>query len=211
MNAASWGLLAAAAVVAVLNWWSRFIEDKRLEYVTKPTVTVLVTLAALALDPASSQMRAWFVAAFVLCLVGDVALMVPQDLFVAGLAAFIVAQVLFVVGFLVAGGLAWLPLVAGVVVVAAGAVMVGRPIVAGAERLSHGLRLPVAAYMFVISAMVVVAFAHGSTWGVIGALAFHASDAMIGFDRFVTPLAGAPVAIMMTYHLALAGLLLALP
>ena len=68
-----------------------------------------------------------------------------------------------------------------------------------------------AAYLLVISAMVVVAFAHGGTWAVIGALAFYASDALIGFDRFVGQLPAAPVAIMMTYHLALAGLLLSLP
>ena len=65
--------------------------------------------------------------------------------------------------------------------------------------------------MAVISAMVVVAFGHGETWGVVGALAFYASDALIGFDRFVGSLPGAPVAIMMTYHLALVGLLLSLP
>ena len=211
MNATSWLLLAAAAVVAVANWWSRANDDKRLEYVTKPTVTLLVGLAAVALDPADDAMRAWFVAGFVLCLIGDVALMLPQDLFVVGLGAFLVAHALFVVGFLVAGDLEWFALALGGLVVVVGALMVGRAVVAGAARSASGLRLPVALYMAVISAMVVVAFGHGETWGVVGALAFYASDALIGFDRFVGSLAGAPVAIMMTYHLALVGLLLSLP
>ena len=57
----------------------------------------------------------------------------------------------------------------------------------------------------------IAAFAHGGTWGVIGALAFYASDTLLGLDRFVAPLAAAPVAVMVTYHLALAGLLLSLP
>ena len=106
-----------------------------------------MTLAALALDPADSRMRAWFVAAFVLCLVGDVALMLPQDLFVLGLGAFLVAHVLFVVGFIVAGGLKWLPFAVGVAVVLAGTAMVGRAILAGATRIGSppslaGGRLP---------------------------------------------------------------------
>ena len=211
MNAASWLLLAAAAVVAVANWWSRANDDKRIEYLTKPTVTILIALSAVALDPAHDKMRAWFVAGFVLCLVGDVALMLPQDLFIVGLGAFLVAHILFIVGFLVVGDVEWLSLALGAVVVLAGAVMVGRAIVAGAGRAAPRLRLPVAAYMAVISAMVVVAFGHGNTWGVVGALAFYASDALIGFDRFVASLPAAPVAIMMTYHLALVGLLLSLP
>src|SRR5262245_41281462 len=147
MNAASWLLLAGAAVFAVANWWSRATDDKRLEYVTKPTVTILIALSAVALDPADDAMRAWFVAAFVLCLVGDVALMLPQDLFVIGLGAFLVGHVLFIVGFLVDGDLEWLSLAVGVVVVLAGAVMVGRAIVVGAGREAPALRVPVALYM----------------------------------------------------------------
>jgi uncharacterized membrane protein YhhN len=89
--------------------------------------------------------------------------------------------------------------------------MVGRTIVIAAGRVARVLGLAVALYMLVISVMVVAAFAHGSTWGVVGALAFFASDAMLGFDRFVGRLAGASVAIMASYHLALLGLLLSLP
>jgi uncharacterized membrane protein YhhN len=92
-----------------------------------------------------------------------------------------------------------------------GTVTVGATIVRAAASSSSTLGLAVAAYVGVIAAMVLAGFAHAGTWGVIGALAFYASDTLLGLDRFVAPLAAAPVAVMATYHLALAALLLALP
>jgi uncharacterized membrane protein YhhN len=207
----SWALFGAAAAVAVVNWWARTREDRRVEYVTKPAVTALVGLAALTLTPANPAMRWWFVAGFVACLAGDVLLMLPRERFVAGLAAFLVAHVLFAVGFLVPGDLALAAALLGLAVVVVGTVTVGATIVRAAAASSSTLGVAVAAYVGVISAMVLAGFAHAATWGVIGALAFYASDTLLGLDRFVAPLAVAPVAVMATYHLALAGLLLSLP
>ena len=57
---------------------------------------------ALALDPFDSAVRAWFVAALVLCLAGDVFLMLPKDLFVAGLASFLLGHLCYVAGLVIA-------------------------------------------------------------------------------------------------------------
>ena len=56
---------------------------------------------ALALTPAhdAGARRAWFVAALVCSLAGDVLLMLPTDRFVAGLAAFLVGHLCYVAGF----------------------------------------------------------------------------------------------------------------
>ena len=54
---------------------------------------------AATVDPVHADTRAWFVAALVLCLAGDVFLMLPGDRFVPGLASFLVGQLLFTVGF----------------------------------------------------------------------------------------------------------------
>ena len=53
--------------------------------------------AALALDPTSEAARTWFVVALVFSLLGDVFLMLPSDAFVAGLSAFLLAHVAYVV------------------------------------------------------------------------------------------------------------------
>ncbi|HEX9258819.1 MAG TPA: hypothetical protein VF855_04730, partial [Acidimicrobiales bacterium] len=67
MTTLAWVLLLAAFPMAVANWWSRWRSQQKLEWVTKPAVTILILVAALALDPADATMRAWFVAGFALC------------------------------------------------------------------------------------------------------------------------------------------------
>ena len=43
-------------------------------------------------------------------------------------------------------------------------------------------------------------------WAVVGALLFYASDATLAWNRFVAPMRFGPVAVMVTYHPAQAGL-----
>src|SRR5690349_8961742 len=117
MTALAWIALAAAAVFAIGDWISRARDDQLLEYVTKPATLVALIVVALALDPASSGRRAWFVAALAFSLAGDVFLMLPRDLFVAGLASFLVAHVCYVAGFWVEPPGARAVVVAGVIVV----------------------------------------------------------------------------------------------
>ena len=74
--------------------------------------------ATVALAPVqdAGTRRAWFVAALVCSLAGDVLLMLPSDRFIAGLAAFLVGHLCYVAGFWAhgPGGIAFL--VAAVVV-----------------------------------------------------------------------------------------------
>ncbi len=93
--------------------------------------------------------------------------------------------------------------------VAVAAVVVGTPVARGAAS-SGGARLagPVVVYMVVISAMVVSAVAAGPWLAGAGAVLFFVSDGLIAWNRFVAPLRRAPVAIMVTYHLGQAGLVL---
>jgi len=207
----SWALLALAAAAAVANWWSRAAGARTVEYVSKPATMVLLIGVALALDPRHADQRVWFVAALVLSLAGDVFLMLPSDRFVAGLASFLLAHVAYVVGIALYPGSAVAVAVAAVVVVAA-AVAVGVPVVRGAARVGGGrLAGPVVLYMAVISAMVVSAVAAGPWIAGAGAVLFFASDGLIAWNRFVSPLRWASVAIMATYHLGQAGLVLSLP
>src|SRR4051794_41583322 len=62
---------------------------------------VCLIVVALALDPVAGAdaRRGWFVAALVFSLAGDVFLMLPRDLFVAGLSAFLVAHLCYIAGF----------------------------------------------------------------------------------------------------------------
>jgi uncharacterized membrane protein YhhN len=72
------------------------------------------------------------------------------------------------------------------------------------------MAVPVAVYVLVISAMVVVALGTATALLVTAALLFYASDAMLGWNRFVTPKSWAHLAVMVTYHLAQGAFVLAL-
>jgi uncharacterized membrane protein YhhN len=214
----AWALLVVALVVSAVDWLAVATQRRGLEYVYKPAAALAFLATAIALDPGSGSVRAWFCVALGACVVGDVFLMLPNDAFVAGLSAFIVAQVCFTVGFVVEG-ISSSRLAVGIVVVAA----LGVPL---AVRFVHALRTagahrlvpPVTAYMIVISAMVASAigagapFRHGAgnAWGIAGAALFFCSDALIAETRFVAPRPWGRVAVMVTYHLALAGLVVSL-
>ena len=209
MNTATVVLLVVAGGFAALNWWSQAIQSRALEYVSKPSVTALLAVAAVTLDPRSTAARPWFVAALVCSLAGDVFLMLPGDRFVPGLAAFLLGHVLYVVGFLVAGvhGPAML---AGAAVVVVLVVPLARVIVRGARRTDPAVVGAVLVYIAVISCMVIAAFGSWRVAAIVGAMLFAGSDSLIAWNRFVGETRGAAVVIMVTYHLGQLGLVLSL-
>jgi uncharacterized membrane protein YhhN len=210
VNSATAIVLALAAIFGVGDWIACARRATRLEYFCKPATLVALIAAACALDPAADAetRRLWFVAALVASLAGDVLLMLPRDLFVGGLAAFLVAHVCYVAGFWTdAPGLLELLVAAAVTVVIV--VPLARRIL-GALAGEPELRPPVGAYIAVISAMLASALASGNVVAAAGAALFVASDSMIAWNRFVRPFPAAPVAIMVTYHLGQAGLVLSL-
>lgn len=210
MNPVSWAGLATFAVAAAADWAAVGREQRAAEYVLKPLALAALVVVAGSVDPGDGAMRAWFVAALTFSLAGDVFLMLPRDRFVAGLGSFLVAHVAYVVG-LQAMSPSPGALAASAAAVALVAAPLGRRIVGGARAGGHdALVVPVVAYMVVISAMVASALAVTRPWAVAGAFLFYVSDALIGWSRFVAPFRGHRLAIMVTYHLGQAGLVLSL-
>jgi uncharacterized membrane protein YhhN len=203
-------LLALAMVAAVGDWIAVHRGQKLLEYVCKPATLALLIATALALDPDQGDVRTWFVVALVFCLFGDVFLMLPQDVFVPGLVAFLLGHLAYIGGML-ADGVVLSRFGIGLLVVALAVAVVGltilRAVRAGPEPEMVG---PVAAYMLVISAMVASAVGVGHAIGIAGAGLFYASDSLIAWNRFIGETRHGRVAIMVTYHLAQVGLVLSL-
>jgi uncharacterized membrane protein YhhN len=200
MNAAAGVLLALTLVSAAIDWTAAHHGHQAVRYVFKPLTLVLLTATALALDPADPTVRTWFVVALVMSLAGDVFLMLPGDLFVPGLGSFLLAHVAYIVG-LVLSGLEPAGVLIGLAVVVVAFALVGARIVAGVRRSEPALGPPVLAYMGVISAMLVCAIGTGAPLAIAGALLFYASDALIGWGRFVEARPWGDLAVMVTYHL----------
>jgi uncharacterized membrane protein YhhN len=184
-------LLLVFAAYAFGNWWAVEVGNQRLEWLCKPAAMVALIGAAIAISPDDSSVKIAFIIGLVLSLAGDVFLMLPSDRFLFGLVSFFLAHVAYVVGFLLAGPEPAL-VVVGLVVVVAGAGLVGVPLV---RRVKAGDQA-------VISLMVVAAFGAGNPWGIAGASSFYASDATLGWNRFVAETRHGRLAVMATYHLA---------
>lgn len=205
MTAGAWVAGAWFAVFAVADWVAVARGARRVEYVLKPAALASLIAVALLLDPADGGSRAWFVVALSASLAGDVFLMLPTDRFVPGLASFLVGHIAYTIGLNLDGGDGGALALAAAGVAVVGAPLGGR-IVRGARSHDAVLAVPVALYVLVISAMVVSALATGSPWAIAGAGLFYLSDALIGWTRFVAPIRGDRLGIMVTYHAGQAGL-----
>ena len=209
MTAVAFVLLSLAAVVAVADWLAVANGQRLAEYILKPLVMVALIAVASTLDPSSDFARVMLIIGLVLSMVGDVCLMVPTDLFVAGLGAFLLAHVCYVIA-LIALGVSVGGLLIGMILMAALAVVVGRRIVQGAARSDSALAGPVAAYIAVISVMVATAIGTGRFFAVVGAVLFATSDSVLGWTRFLSDFSRSRLIVMVTYHLGQIGLVLAL-
>ncbi len=208
MTGASFLLLALALVVAAGDWIAVTRGNKVLEYLCKPLTMVVLFAALVAMDVEDPNVKTWFLVALALCLVGDVFLMLPQDLFVFGLGSFLLGHIAYVVGMHVDGVVA-VRFGLGVLFVLVAMGVIGLRILAAVRSGDEPeLTGPVLAYMTVISVMVASAIGTGRALGVAGAVSFYASDALIAWNRFVRETRHHHLAIMVTYHLAQFGLVL---
>ncbi len=216
MNGTAWLLITLFVAVAALDWLAVQIRWKAVEYLAKPGCMVFLIAAAAAMEPDDSSARVLLVVALVLSATGDVLLMLPErepgaggpDLFVAGLGAFLLAHVAYVVAFVLVGvGLGWA--VPGVIAAAVIAATIGRRVVAAVRASPEpAMATPVTAYVAVISILVATAIGTADPRAIAGALLFAGSDSLIAWGRFVRARPWFPLAIIITYHLAQALLVL---
>lgn len=222
----AWVLLAITAVAALVDWWAALAPDPaslraKVELGAKPAVLALLIGVATALHTPEPTVRGWFLAALVLCLAGDIFLMLPRNKaidFQAGLGSFLVAHVLFLVG--LASGPAQLSttLIALAVLAAvasAPAAIVLRSIWRGDDRALAG---PVVFYMLALLTMAAAGWSAGlsahplgrNAWLCAGVSLFVLSDTLLALDKFVRPLPRGKFAVHLTYHLAVGAMVVSL-
>lgn len=205
VGAGLWIAVALAAALAVIG--DALDGARLLHYVAKPLATALVATWVWRHGTRGAY-RSAVLAGLALSLGGDVALMLPVDVFAVGLGCFLLAHIAYLVALrtrapLAARRLPWL----AYALVAAGVLAVLWP------HLPPALRLPVLAYVVMLAAMAAQA---AVTWRVqpsratagaaLGGACFVMSDALLAFDRFVAPWPGATALVLATYWMAQAGI-----
>jgi uncharacterized membrane protein YhhN len=202
---ATLGAAAAAIAGALLAPADPGQGWRWLHWCGKPLATALIFVLAWRARPAVSPSYRRLVLAGIACsLAGDVFLMLPGDLFMPGLLAFLFAHACFITAFLGDSRFAappW-PLAA---CLAYGAVNLA--LLWGA--IDAPLRVPVIVYVAVLAVMGGQAWArakHGDAaarWAARGALVFMLSDSVLAWDRFRGPLPWASLWVLAAYYLAL--------
>ena len=196
-------LLAVGAIAGALAGTS--IEGARwLHYLCKPAATLVII--ARARNGAGAYGR-WVRVGLWLSLVGDICLMLPVDAFVAGLAAFLLAHLAYIVAF--RHGLRGAALAISVPVMA---MFAAGNLFGLWPHLPAPLQVPVIAYTAVLATMAALALARGMApprgerrrvrWAAFGAVLFVASDSLLAWDRFAGPLPWAIAGVLASYYAA---------
>jgi len=189
---------------------------QRLEYLAKPAV--LVCLFLWLYSGTSLQGSAfWFGLGILFSLVGDVLLISFERMFLLGLIAFLLAHISYIIGFkeeLIAIT-AWSLILAVFI-----AINIGRLLrrIVGAMRTKGENRLvpPVILYGTVISVMLYAAMStiYNPAWKTtaaffvsLGAFLFCASDAILAWNKFVSPVRNGRVWNITLYYLGQLGLI----
>lgn len=150
-------------------------------------VPVVLALDWLRVAGLAGRYRRWIAVGLALSLVGDALLALPQDLFIAGLVAFLLAHVAYVTAFLTRSrSLAWPSLLA------AAALVLGYLSLLDTRGTLGAMRGPVGTYAAVIGVMLWRAASLGpldraGRWALAGAVLFVASDMLLAWNRFVAP------------------------
>ncbi len=198
-------LVSALLAIAGAPW---ALALPALVFAFKPLTTVLILARAWPRGRATPQARRWVLAGLALSLVGDIALLWPQQGFLPGLVAFLLAHACYLVAFTRGVRFAARPLAfAAYALVAGGVLWQLWPSVPGA------LRAPVAVYVIALAAMaaqaaVVWRVARGTADEALarrlalGGALFLCSDALLAINKFAAPLPAAGLWILATYWAA---------
>ncbi len=203
-------LIWVCLIFAVVDWAAVATQRKMVEYIAKPGVMIVLLIWLYQVSGFSGAL-VWFALGLVFSLVGDVFLMLPREQFIAGLIAFLLAHIAYIVGFFrtpVALNLSGLIIA---VVITLVMLRLYRRIAGGLDQSGKSaLKPPVLVYSLVISVMLLLALLTmtGEQWQTVpallvsaGALLFFISDALLAWNKFVTPLRQGRFISIIPYHL----------
>ena len=213
-----YSLIFLGFVLMLADWFAVFLDLKKLEYVAKPGVMMVLIAAVLLLGApfslwqAGEQMLSYFLMGLLFSLIGDMLLMLPKQKFLAGLVMFLLGHLSYILSFSVwrKGFDLYLGMIFGSVLLFVYFFVV-KSLWAALEIKGKGnLKIPVAVYALVLASM---AFSAMISFGVdawalrealflsLGAVLFCTSDLLLAFRRFVWERLPNRIWVHATYHL----------
>jgi len=211
-----WGWYAGALTLAAGDWLAVGLNRPRWRIFTKPA-PMLVLITGFSLASGWQGWSAWFGFGLVSSMAGDIFLMLPPSFFPAGLTAFLLAHLFYIVGlnqsFLMPNWQFIFPVLGLILLDSLGYRRLRQTILTRPR--GRWIRFPMLFYGIVISLMV---FSSLLTWlrpdwsyasaGMVGvgALLFYISDTVLAYNRFCTPVRFGRVIVITTYHLGQAAI-----
>ncbi len=194
-------LVGASLAIVGASW---ALDIAWLHIVFKPLTTALIGARAWSRGSRQPQVRRWILCGLALSLLGDIALLWPQQGFLPGLVAFLLAHIAYIVAFTREHRFLAQPTALISYALAAGAILTLLW-----PSIPPGLRVPVACYVLALTAMsaqtaVVGLAAQGDDLPrgrllMLGGALFMTSDALLATNRFAVPLPAANLWILGTY------------
>ena len=213
-----------ALTLSVFDWIVRWKDWMPVGYFTNPAA-ILTLLVWSYLASGWQGAMLWFGLALAFSLLGDILLGLPKRIFLGGMAAFLVAQICYIVAFNPTAPPLQLPTsLAFLVSVGLAAFYVGKNILFGLSQTpkTDKLKIPVLIYgsavcLMVLSAMLTLLrpgwAGLPSILAALGGWLFFTSDSLLASNLFVRPIRHGVVYVHLTYQLGqfllIAGALLA--
>ncbi len=194
MTAVNWICILLAITVPLLIG-AEFKGNQTQRFILKPlstTLLVVIILIAMVFDPGNLPFKTAILVGMLFCFGGDIALMFDsKKAFMAGLVLFLIGHVIYTAALVSFNGFFF----SGIPATAA-VILIGLPIYGYLHSGLGDMKVPVIAYMIVISFMLNSAiltfkseyFNSTQAWLLaVGAALFYLSDIMLAINKFKRP------------------------
>jgi uncharacterized membrane protein YhhN len=205
-------LIIVVLVIAAVDWAAVAKGWKKIEFFAKPATMVMLFVTLAVAGGFGATALIFFGLGIIFSLAGDIFIMLSNRWFIAGLGAFLLAHVSYIIGLNSPIGEAnplWAIIIGIILALATARVL--RPILTRVREKGQGkLAAPVMAYGTIITIMLLSAILtiYRTDWKTpaaglvsLGAILFYFSDIILAWYKFVRPIKNGRLMNMIAYHL----------
>lgn len=202
MNGMMIALIILSAILYLI--FALYFDNKLYKFIWKPGTMILIILLAITESGLSTVFSYWVFVALLFSVMGDVFLMLTKKWFIYGLGSFLIAHILYIIGFLVVFSFTFTASVLFQIILLTIIAVIFYYYLFQNVRKEGGKRLlfAVACYIFVITTMLTLAIMTGIAILIIAALLFFVSDSILAVNRFKVKFQLADYLVMSTYFTA---------